>query len=470
MDTESINIRIFNSHFEFLGEVDNFTSLFYIRKWNTYGEFEFHVTKFDAELFKKGNIIMLNNDGSRAGIIEHIEISDDGKEDIKVKGYDLLYILFNRITIPPVGHAEHSFNTNIEDIMNNLIRANVTAPVDIDRQIANLFVEGSRGRGNIISFQTKYKNLGEEIVSLSKLSGLGITINLDYKNKKFIFKVLDGRDLRVSQRENPPAIFSVEYDNIKSQTYVDSNIDYKNFGYIVGQGEVTTTETRRTGLNRREVFINAKDISDGEDSINVRGNIKLGDTPQIHSIECEVDSIGYRYAWDLGDFVSTVSKRYGVKLENRVSEIKEIYEGGAVKIEPTLGEVRKTLTEKVKSSSNSSQESSQGTQGISGKNLEFIWNGTQLGTRQQGQTAYTYVDLKGTKGDQGIQGIQGIKGNTGAQGIQGIKGDTGTIGLQGIQGLKGELGIQGLAGKDGTQIIVQTTQPTLSMGGVWIQI
>ena len=36
--------------------------------------------------------------------------------------------------------------------------------------------------------------------------------------------------------------------------------------------------------------------------------------------------------------------------------------------------------------------------GQNGKNLEFEWQGTQLGVRQEGQTAYTYVDLKGIDG------------------------------------------------------------------------
>jgi collagen type VII alpha len=73
-----------------------------------------------------------------------------------------------------------------------------------------------------------------------------------------------------------------------------------------------------------------------------------------------------------------------------------------------------------------------GPTGIDGKNLEFIWNGSQLGVRQQGQSSYTYVDLKGPKGD------QGIKGDTGVQGLKGDIGNTGAIGPQGATGLQGQ--------------------------------
>ena len=42
-----------------------------------------------------------------------------------------------------------------------------------------------------------------------------------------------------------------------------------------------------------------------------------------------------------------------------------------------------------------------GDTGAAGKSLEFRWNGTQLGVRQEGQSSYQYVNLKGDKGDTG---------------------------------------------------------------------
>ena len=39
-----------------------------------------------------------------------------------------------------------------------------------------------------------------------------------------------------------------------------------------------------------------------------------------------------------------------------------------------------------------------GAPGADGKSVEFHWNGTQLGIRKQGETAYIYVDLKGKDG------------------------------------------------------------------------
>ena len=77
MDTN--NIRFFNKELDFIGEVDEYASLIFIRKWNTYGSFEIHINVFYKELFVKGNYIMLDKDGSKTGVIEHIECNDDNR-------------------------------------------------------------------------------------------------------------------------------------------------------------------------------------------------------------------------------------------------------------------------------------------------------------------------------------------------------------------------------------------------------
>jgi hypothetical protein len=57
--------------------------------------------------------------------------------------------------------------------------------------------------------------------------------------------------------------------------------------------------------------------------------------------------------------------------------------------------------------------------------LEFNWDGTKLGIRVQGQTDYSYTDLKGSKGDTGAQGPKGEQGAPGAQGPKGEQGAPG---------------------------------------------
>jgi hypothetical protein len=72
-----------------------------------------------------------------------------------------------------------------------------------------------------------------------------------------------------------------------------------------------------------------------------------------------------------------------------------------------------------------------GEKGDKGDSIEFVWNGTQLGVRVEGETSYQYVDLKGEKGEQGPKGEQGEQGPRGLQGEQGPKGDDGHTPIKG---------------------------------------
>ena len=84
-----------------------------------------------------------------------------------------------------------------------------------------------------------------------------------------------------------------------------------------------------------------------------------------------------------------------------------------------------------------------GKDGTGINNIEISNDGNLLITLTNG-TSLNLGNIKGAKGDQGIQGEKGDKGD---QGIQGEKGDKGD---QGVQGEKGDAGINGADGKDGT--------------------
>lgn len=132
-------------------------------------------------------------------------------------------------------------------------------------------------------------------------------------------------------------------------------------------------------------------------------------------------------------------------------------------------------------------------QGERGKSLEYMWRGTELGIRVEGETEYQFVDLALEGGAnreiefrvaegfiqwkykdeeewnnliaistlEGPQGPKGDKGDTGEQGPKGDKGDTGEKGEQGEigpQGLPGRDGVDGTNGADGKDGITPNIQ------------
>lgn len=92
-----------------------------------------------------------------------------------------------------------------------------------------------------------------------------------------------------------------------------------------------------------------------------------------------------------------------------------------------------------------------GADGADGRNLEFEWNGTQLGVRYDGEGTFAYMDLRGPQGENGPGGPAGADGVDGATGLQGPKGDKGDTGEQGQEGDPGEQGPQGAQGEQGPQ-------------------
>lgn len=50
------------------------------------------------------------------------------------------------------------------------------------------------------------------------------------------------------------------------------------------------------------------------------------------------------------------------------------------------------------------------TQGESGASIQYVWDGTKLGIKKDGESSYTYVDLKGKDGSAGTTEWSGITG------------------------------------------------------------
>lgn len=139
------SVRFFNKDLEMIGEVRNYTSLIFIRRWETFGEFELHTKIQRPDLFQQGNYIMLDNDPYRSGIIlEHNDDTDgygvNSLEDITIKGFSLLYKLFGRWTIPPpANNGYYIWNSKpVEDIMYDLVRDSAVNPTNNKRKIPHL--------------------------------------------------------------------------------------------------------------------------------------------------------------------------------------------------------------------------------------------------------------------------------------------------------------------------------------------
>lgn len=352
----SVPIRILDLDLNFLGEVDDYTSLIFTRRWHKPGEFQIVMESLKhIDILKKDNLIMLGNNPKKVGIIEHFEYLEEDKNKVVIKGPAFKGILNRRITVPPPGIGYDYINDNTETVIKTYVNNNVVNPADIDRKISRLKIAADLKRGVITAYQTRYKQLVDEIEILSNLSGLGWDIYLDFDTFEYVFDVMEGKNRAADQDIIPPVIFSRDFDNILKQKYIDSNLNYRNYGYIGGQGEgvnrqiVNVSNEQYKGLNRREIFIDARDISDGE-SLTERGKQKLSEYQQINTLEAETinNTFEYEVDWDLGDLVTVQDKKLGLIMHPRIIEVNEVYEESGLKVEPVFGTNIPTVTEKIK--------------------------------------------------------------------------------------------------------------------------
>ncbi|MEH6941538.1 siphovirus ReqiPepy6 Gp37-like family protein [Bacillus sp. JJ722] len=378
-------IRILNANMDIQGEIDDYESMLPNFSWHGIGDIELRINRYaeHADKLIKGNLIRVGKDLKKVFIIKHreIELDENGKisENWLIKGYSLKAIVAERLTIPPSHTAYDNKSGNAETVMKHYINQHIINPVDPGRKIPQLVLAANLNRGVHLSWSSRFKNLAEEMTEMSLASGLGWDVFLDTVNKKWVFDVIEGRDLTSSQKINPPVIFSPQFESLKTLRYTESELNYKNFAYVAGQGEGVERRVieigTQTGLDRHEIFIDARDIAEEIDKevpdgqggtttekvprpeaeiikdLTDRGNQQLKELMQEQYLEGQQltdSSFVYQEDYNLGDIVTIQNKAWGVTMDARITGIKEIHEQGGFLIEGTFGNNTPTLIEKIK--------------------------------------------------------------------------------------------------------------------------
>lgn len=339
-----MEVRIYDRDMMFKGLIENQTSLIWTRKYYEPGTFELHcpVTEDNRSLIRLGRLVWVKG-AAEAGVIEYISMQEtDIKNEITVKGRFLESYLDRRLIRP----RYTCNNANVEDTMQALIQNAEEIPL---LKMGNL-----HGYTEKVSFQATYKNLLQYIQRLSKYSTIGFRFRPDFTNKTLTFETYKGLDRSEHQHDRNQVIFSPSYGNLYQARYTTDDQNLKNVCYVGGQGEglertfVTVGDDKLTGLDRREVFLSASDITKDENTteaqykaqLEQRGNDLLEADVMTEAMECTTIANGnfiYKENYDLGDIVTVKKDNWGVSNDLRITELQEVYEYGAMKVTPTLG-------------------------------------------------------------------------------------------------------------------------------------
>lgn len=363
-----MELYIFDRELNFIGIFEQHFSLRWVRRYSKCGDFELHcsLTPETLNLLKKGNVIWKKDD-DEAAYVEYRNLKQDttGKEILVIKGKFLTGYLGRRIIWNRL-----NLNTTSELAIRDVVNSNAINPIDMDRKIEMLALGEVKGYTGNIDKQVSYKNLLETVEEIASVSELGFRTILDIQNKLITFDLYEGLDRTAGNGINPPAIFSQEFENILEQEYTDSLNDYRNTVLVAGEGEGSERELvsieNGQGLDRCELFVDARDlqstktVNDEEVPIPIqeyrklledRGQSKLGEHKEIETFDSKINlnsNLVYKEDFNLGDLVTCTSKKWGVTINTRITEIEEVYEPTGKQINVVFGNNIPTLIDVIK--------------------------------------------------------------------------------------------------------------------------
>lgn len=338
-----MDLLIYNPEIVNVGVIDSFSSFRWRRKYFEPGEFELHcaATTDNLAALIPGNIIH-RLDRREAGIIEGVVVGESaaGDEEITVTGRMGSCLLCQRIITPTI-----NYNGAVELGMRKVVSDNaITA-----RPINRLILGATQGYAETCSFQATGKNVQTTLTALAKASSLGYIARLDVPNRQWVFEVYKGADKSVTQTAGPYVLFSDEFGNITGPQYTYNEQAFKNYAYVAGEGEgsarVIVEVDQTNGDPRRELWVDARGLQKGEltdtqyqAQLIQRGLEKLAEAARAESFEAAaVDTANFEYLtdWDLGDIVSF--EKWGIILNQRITEVEEVYENSVATITPVCG-------------------------------------------------------------------------------------------------------------------------------------
>lgn len=360
-----MELYVYSSEMELQGIVEKIASLIWTRRYWSCGEFKLLVpfTEEHSRMLVKNNIIMKRGD-DEAAQIRYVSITKNsqGLEEIEVQGKFLIAWIGKRIIKKQI-----ITNDTTQNILYRIVRENVTNPADTARKIPDVSIatDDEDTESGVIDYTSEqYTNAQLAAETAAKAAKLGIRMRTDARTGAHVFSVYEGRDLTAGNTAgNAPCIFSQEFDNIVEQEYTNSVENLKTTAFVGGEEKegvarkVAEVGGSAAGLAREEVFINATDIvqeyedDDGErvtltDTeylalLSARGAEELEQYAETLSFGSKINTFAnliYRTDYDLGDRVTCVNKRWGIRIDVRITEIAETYQNNVEEIDITFGE------------------------------------------------------------------------------------------------------------------------------------
>lgn len=354
-----MDILVLNEKLETIHIIDAYKSMIWTDRYREAGDFELY-TEVSGEVLKHvaKDMYLSIKDSEHTMIVDNIEIVSDRDlgNKIKITGNSLEFIPNRRIV-----WGQRVLNTTFQNGIKTLLNENIISPSDSARKIPNfIFEESTDERITKLMMDTQFTgdNLYDVIYQLCLDNDLGFKIILNSR-EQFVFSLYAGVNRSYDQTENPFVIFSPKYENLVNSNYLDTNADLKTITLIGGEGEggartyTTYAASSETGLKRRELFTDARDLQstyyeNGVEhtipqsqyiaNLQNRGKSNLSEYTAMTAFEGEVEprnSFLYKKDYDLGDIVQ-IENEYGFRGTARITEVVASQDDEGYSLFPTF--------------------------------------------------------------------------------------------------------------------------------------
>ena len=362
-------LYVCNENFERIGFIGSFSYFLWRKKYGPGSEAELHVdvTAKKVELLKKGNIVYRQDENEAMQIYYRQFDDSNGVDQLVIKCFSL-----TRWTDRRILWGQYDFNDTPENIMRRAINETMINPSNSARKIRQVQLAPGKGIGQPIRQQMSYKYVYDVCENLCTTHDIGMRCLFNNLQLKYDF--YEGTDRTINQNVNPRIILSKSRSNLLKRTYEDANNDLKNTVLVAGAGEGARRKTAslgnsNNGLNRRELFVDAREISDilGHDEegnpiyvptsrynswLIAKGNEKVSEYNEFIGFECELDvtkeNTKFNEDFFLGDLITIKDEELGILMNSRVMQADEIFKGDGKSIYVSVGKSVPTLPQALK--------------------------------------------------------------------------------------------------------------------------
>ena len=320
---------IYDANLQKIGMFTAFVSLIWRESYTGSGLFQIVMPKTERA-------IALLQEDHFAGIpgsdtLMFVDSVEEKDGQIWAYGTEAKYILDARIY-----DGTLNLNGNIETALRTAVMAKRPYPI--------IGLAEASGLTAKTRTQATYKSLFEISRTWCETAGYGFKLIHDKVAKKLLYSVYNGA-------ERAGIKFAEKYGNLSNLTRALSEKGYRNVAYVGGEGEgsartfVTVGATAMTGLQRREMFVDAKDLQKEEgqtDSdyiavLTARGLEKLNETNKTMEIAFDISPQDFGKSFFLGDKITCLLPEYRVYMTVRIAEATRTYENNILTTTLTLG-------------------------------------------------------------------------------------------------------------------------------------